>query len=201
MVTLRFSYDDASGVPDALAQTGREFFLPDDSPSGTGPALDEDSFSSGSDLEYRHTHALSAMLELSRRYGFGSHGYHGWSVGVGVGHNRFRLPAGISVFVDPATVKFRHVVIEASYALGIQLRSGAFGLWGAQFETGLRATRIKTTIRSAVFDVTSYESIVAGFGGFAILKPLPKRGATLFARVRLYERGVGGASAGLALSF
>jgi hypothetical protein len=163
--------EDGVFIPSALEAAGRKFVgaprrdgsaAPASGASFPGPAaprrpplIRPDMLSPGSDTPYRLRQSLanSVAIRVARplRPGLDLTG----RLALGRGSTVYDLPDGLGVLRDPTTIRFRthFALLEAGLAWRRPLR----GTMVAEVEVaaGLRETRIKTHVTSALLDVRS----------------------------------------------
>lgn len=192
-LTLEAAQTDEFFIPDALETAGRQFFGarrgPAAAPGGLLNGIGRDTLTSGSGTPYARTMTRSLALGLAAERPLGRNLSLVGRVQAARGQSRYSLPQGAGVLVDPITVRFSGVALDAGG--GLALHTARTRRWGAQAEVGagVAAARVKTQISSALLDVRSRSTTRAGYVyvGFGA-RYTPERGPAvhLGGRVKYY---------------
>lgn len=172
-------------VPGALEATADQFLgephlrpdpVPAASSARTGTIrLSRDTLSPDSDTPHHKSlgRQLSLRNEVSTELAPGLRGVA--SLTAGLAQSRYHLPDGLGVLADPTTIGFSSVSVDPALGLvwtpGLDLPSG--GQLHLGIAAGREVARIRTTVRSALLDVTNYSTQSQGYVEFGLGLELP----------------------------
>lgn len=208
-VSLELAQNDEFFIPDALETAGRRFFGARRGVAAEGGLLSgigRDTLSSGSSTAYARTRSRSIGIGAGVQKPLARNLSLVGRTQLSHGHSRYHLPEGAGVLIDPITVRFSGVALDASG--GLAVHSDLARAWGLRAELGggVSAARVRTRIASALLDVTSRSTTRAGYvylGLGAHLRP-EAPGAPVIrleGRVRYYPAEGVSPQAGIRLEF
>lgn len=209
--------EDGVFIPPALEAAGRSFIgapradgsaapAPGPAAPRRPPLIRPDMLSPGSDTPYRlrqsHAHAIAVRIARPLRPGLDLTG----RLALGRGETLYDLPEGLGVLRDPTTIRFTTEFALLEAGLTWQRRWRGTVAAEAEVAAGLRETRTRTHVTSALLDVRSSsrhrDPYIALRGGIELSANAGRApGVFLGAEVRLFPGKTATIGSRLALRF